>query len=142
MTRILTLITLMILGTLAVKTQDDPSPFKTHGMLNGVAWRSYSFREKLLYVGGASDGFIDGIYRVLPRESECRRTVEAAIPDWIRSNVTGAGIIKEMDSFYEDGANISLPTSDAFEYSEMKLSGATKKELDDYLNAIRQVAAK
>lgn len=43
-----------------------------------------------------------------------------------------------MDSFYQDGANISLPMIDAVEYSEMKLAGATKKELDEYLTRFRQ----
>ena len=45
--------------------------------------------------------------------------------------------MKEMDAFYEDGANISLKMIDAFEYSEMKLGGATKQQLDEYLTRSR-----
>lgn len=47
-----------------------------------------------------------------------------------------------MDDFYQDGANISNSDSDAFEYSEMKLTGATKQQLNDYLRTSRKTVAR
>jgi hypothetical protein len=47
-----------------------------------------------------------------------------------------------MDTFYEDGVNISIPMINAFEYSIMKLGGVSKKELDDFLKSVRQVSIK
>lgn len=68
-------------------------------------------------------------------------TPEAALPMWVESrSATKLGIMKEMDSFYQNGANISLPIANVFEYSMMKLGGATKLQLDIYLTDSRQKA--
>ena len=103
-------------------------------------WREYSQTKKVYYVAGAVNGFIGGVYGVVGiLQGDCKRNVEAAIPAWVHSsNATAEDVAKEMDSFYLDGANISLPMIDAVEYSEMKLAGATKKELDEYLTRYRQ----
>ena len=136
---------LMILGALGVRTQ-QPSPYLTGPFVNGVMWREYSQTKKVSFVIGAVDGFIAAVYqvaRILPQQGDCKRSVEAAIPNWVHSsNATAEDVAKEMDSFYQDGANISLPMIDAVEYSEMKLAGATKKELDEHLTRYREAIVK
>lgn len=62
-----------------------------------------------------------------------------AKPSWLDNKATYEAVIKEMDSFYQDEANISLYYIYAFVHSEMKLAGATKEELHDYLLRSRQI---
>lgn len=127
------------MGAVGVRTQ-QPSPYLTGPFVNGVMWREYSQTKKVYYVGGAVEGFLAGVYGVVGiLQGDCKRSVEAAIPAWVHSSKANAeDVAKEVDSFYQDGANISLPMVDAVEYSEMKLAGATKKELDEYLTRYRQ----
>jgi hypothetical protein len=111
MGRFLMLMVMMILGALAVRTQ-QPSPYLTGPFVNGVMWREYSETKKVSFVIGAVNGFIAGVYGVvsiLPQQGDCKRSVEAAIPTWFHNNATAEDVAKEMDSFYQDGANISLP---------------------------------
>jgi hypothetical protein len=87
------------------------------------------------------DGWISAAYRVMPVVGECRRMVQAALPAWAKTptkQLTSGEVEKEMDSFYEDGSNISLPMIDGFEYSSLKLGGASKQELDYYLDIARR----
>jgi hypothetical protein len=41
-------------------------------------------------------------------------------------------LIKEVNAFYNNAANIPLPMTDGVIYALMKLSGATKPQLDVY----------
>lgn len=98
---------------------------------HGLHWRRTAQREKLNYVAGAANRFMTGLgYGGKP----------AIKPSWLDNKATYEAVIKEMDSFYQDEVNnIYLPYIYAFEYSEMKLAGATKQELRDYLNRSRQI---
>lgn len=84
-------------------------------------------------MAGASDGYI---YAAFARACNTKE----ALPSWFRTDLTNRIVMREMDTFYEDGANISIPTINAFQYSIMKLGDVSKQELDDFLKAVRQVS--
>jgi hypothetical protein len=115
MTRLLTLMTLMILGALAVRTQ-DPSPYFTNDKPNGLSWRTASLEERAYYVAGAKDGYLDGAVGVLVtliaqrQPDECIRTVDATAPVWLKaSNITTGAVVKEM-RLVLPGRDQHLPT--------------------------------
>ena len=89
MGRFLTLMTLMILGAVAVRTQQEkPNPYLTQ-MTNGVSWREGSYAQNLFYGNGAADGFIWGVFYIWrSQRGECNRSVYAAIPAWVDSKNT------------------------------------------------------
>lgn len=121
MGRLLTLMTLMILGALA---QDDkPS------QANRLLWRFMPHDVKVAYVDGVTDGLTEGL-------SWCRGRPTG--PD-IAGNSTSADVAKEIDAFYEDEANVSLPMITAFRYAHMKLTNASEQRLKDFLIGARGV---
>lgn len=93
---------------------------------------------------GASDGYIRGYFEITLQQF--KTTQQCSIPtkpDWFDpQTTTNASLVKEMDRLYQDGANISLPMVYVFQYSEMKLSGATKQQLDELLTRAHQIANK
>lgn len=140
MGRFLMLMMLMILGTLA-----QPSPYMTHGMYNGVTWRDSSYVEKAMFVDGAMGAYIREFFAVVVSQpGQCAESVKAAAPSWINlgpNKADGAAavdFVRGMDTLYQDEANIAIPMINAFQYSGMKLGGATKQELDEYLNIERK----
>ena len=84
---------------------------------------------KVAYVAGVTDGLTEGL-------SWCGPT--GARPA-IAGNSTSGDVVKEIDAFYEDGANVSLPMITAFRFAHMKLAGATEQRLKDYLRGARGV---
>lgn len=124
MKRLLTLLAMMVMGAVAVRTQQ---PLLTNGLFNGRAWRESSPLTRAAYAIGATNGWAGGyIYgtRTMQLSKGCET---AAFPKWVQRDATSAEIVKEMDAFYGDGANISIPLTDAFQYSLMKASGASKQ---------------
>jgi hypothetical protein len=120
MGRFLTLMVLMILGTMAVRTQDDkPNP--------GQVWRNMPHDVKVSYAAGVTDGLTEGL-------SWCGPTGRRPA---IAGNSTNDEVVKEIDTLYEDEANVSLPIIIAYRYAHMKLTGATEQRLNDFLGGIR-----
>jgi uncharacterized membrane protein AbrB (regulator of aidB expression) len=60
MKRLLTLLAVMVMGAVGVRTQ-QPSPYLTGPFVNGVMWREYSETKKVSFVIGAVDGFNAGV---------------------------------------------------------------------------------
>lgn len=72
-----------------------------------------------------------GVYAVLCPQ-ECHGNVNAAMPAWFKNDASAADIVKEMDAFYEEKGKINFSMDDAFVVSNMKLAGATKRQLESY----------
>lgn len=89
----------------------------------GLHWRRTIQHERLMWVARFLASYAD----------------KPSKPSWLDNKANFETVIKEMDSFYQDEVNVSLHYIYAFEYSEMKLAGATKKELHDYLIRSRQI---
>ena len=124
MRRLLTLLTLTMLGAMA----QPPDPSLTAGSPNGLFWRDMSPHDRNVLVNGLMSGFIQGAYSVPgsqlgSQHGDCYSSVKASLPAWFHSKVMTGDIVKEMDSFYQDGANIGLPVDNVFEYTEMRLAG-------------------
>jgi hypothetical protein len=139
MGRLLTLMMLVVLGAVAVRAQ-DPNRYLTRGKVNGVSWRASSNIEKTYFTRGASDGVFQGMLLILAplKDGPCQSSALAAIPQWFaNSHTTVSDHVKEMNAFYEDGANISVPIIDAYVYTGMKLAGASQQELDAYLKSVK-----
>ena len=46
-------------------------------------------------------------------------------------------LVKQVDEFYADTANVRIPVIDAYVYALLKIRGATKQELDDHVVGLR-----
>jgi hypothetical protein len=81
-------------------------------------------------------GYVEGACEVAWRHTG-HTACAPEIPAWVSSPATVDDIAKEMNSFYSDGANLSLPMIKAYVFCAMKLGGATKAELDGYLKLVK-----
>jgi hypothetical protein len=131
MKRLLMTLMLVLLGSVGVRTQ-EPSPYMTGGFLNGLSWKQMGV-ARLYYVIASMDGYQQGAFLVLySSQGRACKLGDAALPFWFDLSPQAQDIVKTIDSFYQDGANISIPVHDAFVWSEMKFAGATKDQLDAY----------
>jgi hypothetical protein len=131
------LLTLMILGGAAVG--QDPAALFTDGSPNGRWWLQLNSTEKALVVLGAEAGFHEAKAEISIAVGKagnpiCTRSLLETYREKA-THITRRDVVREIDTFYSVGANISLPWDDALVYSVMKLAGATQAEID----AVRKV---
>jgi hypothetical protein len=110
------------------------APYYAKNALNGLAWRSLSASEKTLYVTGALEAFYMAYELQMAHANlECVRSVVGASPMLLKGTLPD--LRREVESFYENADNIPIPIMDALGYSAMRLSGASKTELEEYKTA-------
>jgi hypothetical protein len=102
--------------------QDDPirpSDFFTKDIPNGLAWRVMSADKKNMFVTGYRLGLSDGRDLLT-----CTGTTKRL------ANLETGKITAEMDAFYSAVGNLPIQINGGLLYSWLKLSGATKEELE------------
>ena len=110
------------------------APYYPKNALNGLAWRSLSASEKTLYVTGAWEAFYMAYELQMAHANlECVRSVVGASTMLLKGTLPD--LRREVESFYENADNIPIPIMDALGYSAMRLSGASKTELEAYKTA-------
>ena len=124
---------LLMLMIFVAALRAQPIPYFTGRRPNGLMWRVLPSQEKTSYLGGVLDG-----YALARRDMQtaCQGSVLASRPRWLKSTGTrdevSSEVSREMDRFYEDGSNVSIPMIYAFVWSRMMVAGATKEELDAF----------
>ena len=116
---------ILLLTTLALG--DDL--FFTKGEANGAFWRDLTDPMKIsLLVGTGVGRGVLSLY-TLSDLPVCNNRVDDD-PKW--PIITNANLSKELDTFYNDAANMPLPISIAVIHIFMKLRGATKEDLEKF----------
>src|SRR5438552_1746656 len=111
---------------------------ETFGVLaqNGRTWHSFDTQAKIVYLNGIQDGAVLLLKELfvtnLPDDG--KRALDAVtIPGFHFSD-----LVKQVDLFYSDSANVRVPIIEAYRYSIMKMKGAENSELDRVVNKLRQ----
>jgi hypothetical protein len=107
------------------------APFFARNAMNGLGWRSLTPAEKTLYLTGAIEAFYEAYQLQMSHASlECVESLKIASATWFKGTLTD--LRREIEAFYEDPNNIAVPIMNALAYSRLKLSGASKLQLEDY----------
>jgi len=98
-------------------------------LLNGRGWNKLETEiARVAYVVGYAEGLKNGL------GAGSQEVYDLLYPE-ILSN---AGIVHEIDRFYEDRTNILIPVSSIFRWLAMKTRGTSMTELDDYVSELRR----
>jgi hypothetical protein len=106
-------------GSLLAQNPIRPTDYLTKGILNGLAWRVMAPDMKNMFVTGYRLGLTDG-----------RDLLTCAGTTKRLANLETGQITDEMDVFYSAVSNLPIQINGGLLYSWLKLSGATKEELE------------
>lgn len=103
MRRLLTLLTVMVMGAIGVRTQQPPNE-----------WQAMTHEAKLTF----ADGVKAGVYMAIRLRhcADCDRPVP---------NLPNGAVVNELDKLYSSGSSMDIV--DAVTYVYMKLGGATEE---------------
>ena len=106
------------------------NPVFTNGNIpNGLYWRSNSYGEKLNFLNGVRYGAnLAGHWSIAGTLPACATPVNT--DEWFTGSQRE--LIKEVDTFYSNPANLPLPMVDGVVYAIMKANGALRIQLDSY----------
>ncbi len=111
--------------------------FGTHGYMteNGRAWNQLDTQSKIMYLVGVEDGI-----KLLALETppETKPKVRSTVDSLMISGFRFLDLVKQIDEFYKDSANIRIPVIEAYQFTLKKLHGSTRQELEDQMAALRR----
>ena len=113
----------------------------TGGQINGSGWKTLG-KAKVIYLMGLEDGLAAGLIlgsfakggQGITSE-EFQKEFFRVIPDQFNRDE----VISEIDSFYEEAANVLIPVRSAVEWVAEKMKGASPAELQERLTKIRRL---
>ena len=113
----------------------------TGGQINGKGWKTLG-SAKIVYLMGLEDGFAAGLIHGRFAKGgqgitseEFQKEFFKVIPDKFNRNE----VISEIDSFYEEAANVLIPVRNAVEWVSEKMKGASSAALQERIIKIRQL---
>jgi hypothetical protein len=112
---------------------------KTIGLMaqNGRTWQNLDRQAKIMFFNGIQDGAILS-FKELFAENASNDDARRALDLVAISGFRFSDIVKQVDLFYSDSANIRAPIMEAYRYSLMKMKGAENSELERVLTNLRQ----
>ena len=113
---------LLILAGIAYGQKDD-DPEKTFGVYNGRWWRDAPRVMRYGYVMGYHDN------PCLPNENSL-------------AGVTYQEVVEALDKLYSEPANAPIPLPNAFTILNHKIKGASKPEIEELLEHVREYVKK
>jgi hypothetical protein len=118
-----------------VPAQQEIFPDQSLKMWNGKNWAGISKAERQVFLVG----FMQGLSVIAAGDEPCfEAQVSAKLSFYCRLSL--GEMLNEVDSFYKEGANDTLPITVAIEYAAKKANGASVKELDEFLARTRKAA--
>jgi hypothetical protein len=120
------LVMLLVLASLTGWPQTDNKVYFTSNEANGLGWTSMDQAGKISFVVGMNTGgavLTAWAFAELPVCSEHLKTKQYPM-------IINGELIKELDKFYETAANVPLPVSVPVAMTYLKLSGASKEDLE------------
>ena len=126
---------------MSVAQQMTDSGSFTKGRANGHLWDSLPDVAKTVYLSGVMDGKMalsDKLthHNTLPKE--CTSTVENVVADFTVHGYNIGDYQKEIDKFYEDGANVTIPIVTALDVASNRFNGMGKEALERYVETLRK----
>ena len=109
----------------------------TKGEINGLFWGNLGSDSKLVFLEGVQVG-----NRLVPAWllSDLQPTCSAPFQQYPR--VSNGVLVKEVDMFYSNPANVSLPIGVAVTYRFLRLMGSSKESLEEFRPKAIQVYSK
>lgn len=134
-------ITVIVLGTitgLMAETNDMETEFKigvttkgyevySPGVGNGRAWQTLDAQNRAFYVNGIGEGLV-----LAKREGLNWERVSPPL------GFRMSDLVKQIDNFYSDSANLRIPIIEVYVYTIRKLKGDSAKELADFEALLRR----
>ena len=115
----------------------------TRGMVNGRFWESIPDAGKTLYLEGARDGQWGMLDLLLNRSSpladSCQNAVKKAFDTFQVSGFKVKDYLIEVDEFYREKANITIPVMSTLTFISVKFRGWSKADLDAYVENLRKM---
>jgi len=103
----------------------------TAQMNNGRSWIELSEPQKIFYVNGLHDAWVQAAF-------DSPNVNKFMSEKWAEHFVVG-DYVRELDALYKDGENVRIPIPAAMDYCTLKLKGqTTKSELEKQLMFIRK----
>ncbi|HEY0324086.1 MAG TPA: hypothetical protein VGC66_24275 [Pyrinomonadaceae bacterium] len=117
--------------SIKVSAQGDDEP-------PGRVWKALDGQTRIMLI----EGIEQGIALCTMEEQKKDKTAYQKLEDnYYSLTIKGfrmSDIAKQVDSFYSDSANIRIPIFRAYQYSIMKMKGATNNELDAFVVNLRR----
>jgi hypothetical protein len=109
----------------------------TKGELNGLFWGKLASDNKVVFLQGVQVG-----NRLVPAWllSDLQPTCSAPSQKYPR--VSNGVLVKEVDMFYSNPANVPLPIGVAVTYTFLRLMGSSKESLEEFRTNAIQVYSK
>lgn len=112
----------------------------TRGIMarNGRSWKDLDRQSKIMLLVGIQEGvtlllkrlFDEGLFD----EDKAQRVLDALTISGFRFS----DIVKQIDLFYSDSANVRIPVLEADRYSLLKMKGKKTSDLEQVLVGLRQ----
>lgn len=127
----------MLVLNLATFSQRSTESDTSGAGLNGWGWDTLSRLEKSQYVSGLYEGVWSlGEELNLSLPDQQKVISEKVLAYLTRQRL--ADLILQVDSFYQDRANVKIPVSDVVQWVAAKNNGKSDKELDNLLVKFRR----
>jgi len=121
----------MLLSMIPAFAQDE---LTTWGYPNGRLWAQLKERDKSMFLGGMRSAL--QYLRFAASGSSSTNCADLIIE--FPQGVTINEIMKGIDQFYDDPSNSRSPVVYAYGYIRSKMAGATRGELDEFLERLRK----
>jgi hypothetical protein len=123
---------MVVMASLGVCQDSTQPPMeKTWGMLNGRLWKRSSTVEKLRYVEGVRDGMLEADVSYNREDT----------PKFLASVSTFSEIIKAVDLFYQEPANMTIPIVLGLRFATMKAEGNDPAKIEAATIQVRKQIA-
>ncbi len=103
---------------------------------NGRTWQHLDKQSRIMFLNGMQDGVMLSLKEISGEidSAKIQRVLLATtVPGFQFSD-----IVKQVDVFYSDSANIRIPVLEAYMYSLQKMKGATNANLEHLMTQLRQ----
>jgi hypothetical protein len=139
--RIVLLLAILFSSSQVVRGDEDVTGVllgKTTGFMaqNGRTWQTLDKQAKIMFLNGIQDGAVL-LFKELfaTNDSEDAHRVLGTL---VISGFRFSDIVKQVDMFYSDSANIRVPVIEAYRYSLIKMKGSQNSELERIVTKLRQ----
>lgn len=110
-----------------------------YAWINGRAWLSLDDNAKIALVAGIEQGIVLGVrenWDAVPKNAQ-QDLVDTAARLTV-SHATFTQLAVDIDSLYLQRSNLDIPVVDAYEYALLKIKNVPKKQLERFLDRLRQ----
>ncbi len=112
----------------------------TYSWENGRNWNDYDMQSKINFLYGIEQGALlltRELANAEPKQIDSEKILQK-VESLTISGFKFSDLVKQIDLFYGDSANVRIPIVDAYMHALKKLRGGTTGQLEDELAALRK----